>query len=196
MSLAACGQSSEKDEKKEETPKSSQSEPAKEGDTSTAPAASTSGRERVTMEVKGGKVVVELRSDLAPKHVERIKQLSKEGFYNGLKFHRVIDGFMAQTGDPTGTGMSGSKYPDLPAEFSSEPYKRGTVGAARTSNPNSANSQFFICFTDNGCSALTGKYTVWGTVIEGMEYIDMVKRGEGGSGMVTEPDIITKLSVE
>jgi peptidylprolyl isomerase len=197
LSLTACGQSSEEEEKKEETPKSSQTEPAKDEKSSTAqPAAPASGKERVIMEVKGGKVVIELRPDLAPRHVERIKQLSREGFYNGLKFHRVIDGFMAQTGDPTGTGMSGSKYPDLPSEFSPEPYKRGTVGAARTSNPNSANSQFFICFTDNGCSSLTGKYTVWGQVVEGMEYIDKVKRGEGGSGMVTEPDIITKMSLE
>jgi peptidylprolyl isomerase len=198
LSVTGCGQSSEEEEKKDETPKASQTEPAKdEKPSSTAqPAAPASGKERVVMEVKGGKVVIELRPDLAPRHVERIKQLSREGFYNGLKFHRVIDGFMAQTGDPTGTGMSGSKYPDLPSEFSPEPYKRGTVGAARTSNPNSANSQFFICFTDNGCSSLTGKYTVWGQVVEGMEYIDKVKRGEGASGMVTDPDIITKMSLE
>ena len=100
----------------------------------------------LVIETKNGKVLIKLRPDLAPKHVERVKTLAKEGFYDGLKFHRVIGGFMAQTGDPSGTGSGGSNYPDLPAEFSQEPYKRGTVGAARTADPNSANSQFFICF--------------------------------------------------
>ncbi|HXF53092.1 MAG TPA: peptidylprolyl isomerase, partial [Hyphomicrobiaceae bacterium] len=124
------------------------------------------------LELKTGKVTIELRPDLAPKHVARIKQLAKEGFYNGLKFHRVIDGFMAQTGDPTGTGAGGSKYGPLPAEFTPTPYVRGTVGAARTPDPNSANSQFFICFDD--ARFLDRQYTVWGKVTEGMENIDKI----------------------
>jgi peptidylprolyl isomerase len=131
----------------------------------------------LVIELKTGKVLVKLRPDLAPKHVERAKVLAKQGFYNGIKFHRVIDGFMAQTGDPKGDGTGGSSLPDLPAEFSSYVYKRGTVGAARTSDPNSANSQFFICFGD-GCRGLTGQYTVWGEVIEGMEHVDKIARGE------------------
>jgi peptidylprolyl isomerase len=106
-----------------------------------------------------------------------------------------MDGFMAQTGDPTGTGTGGSKLPDLPAEFSREVYKRGTVGAARTANPNSANSQFFICFDDNGCRGLTGQYTVWGQVTEGMEHVDKIKRGAPGSGQVTDPDVMQKVYV-
>jgi peptidylprolyl isomerase len=130
----------------------------------------------LVIELKTGKVLVKLRPDLAPKHVERAKGLAKQGFYNGLKFHRVIDGFMAQTGDPQGTGMGGSSLPDLPAEFTREPYKRGSVGAARTQAPNSANSQFFICY--DGCRPLTGQYTLWGEVIEGMEHIDKITRGE------------------
>jgi peptidylprolyl isomerase len=152
--------------------------------------------DKLVIELKTGKVVIQLRPDLAPKHVERVKTLASKGFYNGLKWHRVIDGFMAQTGDPTGTGMGGSKLPDLPAEFSKEPYKRGTVGAARTQDPNSANSQFFICFTDTGCAGLTGQYTVWGQVISGMENVDKIKRGEPGSGMVTDPDTMLKVYVE
>ncbi len=132
----------------------------------------------LVIELKTGKVLIKLRPDLAPKHVERVKRLAKEGFYDGIKFHRVIKGFMAQTGDPTGTGTGGSNYPDLPAEFSQEPFKRGTVGAARTLDPNSANSQFFICFDDTGCSSLTGQYTVFGQVIKGMEYVDQIAPGE------------------
>jgi peptidylprolyl isomerase len=142
------------------------------------------------LELKTGKVTIQLRPDLAPKHVERAKLLAKEGFYNGLKFHRVIAGFMAQTGDPTGTGSGGSKYPDLPAEFSNTPFERGTIGAARTSDPNSANSQFFICFTHT--PHLNGQYTVWGKVVDGMQHVDQLKKGEAGSGRVTEPDTIAK----
>jgi peptidylprolyl isomerase len=161
------------------------------------PAATPAGDgNTLIMEVRGGKVTIVLRPDLAPKHVARVKQLTQEGFYNGLKFHRVIEGFMAQTGDPTGTGAGGSKYEDLPAEFSATPYKRGTIGAARTNNPNSANSQFFICFTDTGCKMLTGSYTVWGQVTAGMEHIDKVKRGVPGSGTVAGPDVIEKMYLQ
>ena len=130
----------------------------------------------VDMQLKDGRVVIRLRPDLAPKHVERIKALTKRGFYNGLVFHRVIEGFMAQTGDPTGTGMGGSDLPNLPAEFSSAPFKRGTLGMARASSPNSANSQFFICF--GPASFLDGQYTVFGEVVSGMEFVDKIKRGE------------------
>jgi peptidylprolyl isomerase len=131
----------------------------------------------LVIETSKGNVLIKLRPDLAPKHVAQVKQLAKQGFYNGIIFHRVIPGFMAQTGDPTGTGTGGSKLPNLPAEFSREPYKRGSVGAARTSDPNSANSQFFICFGD-GCRQLTGQYTLWGEVIQGMENVDKIARGE------------------
>ena len=143
----------------------------------------------LVIELKGGPVQIQLRPDLAPKHVERVKQLTKEGFYNGLKFHRVIDGFMAQTGDPKGTGAGGSTYPDLKAEFTRTLFKRGTVGAARTSNPDTANSQFFICFNDQGCLGLTGQYTVWGQVISGMESVDKITRGEPPR----QPDVMQKV---
>jgi peptidylprolyl isomerase len=131
----------------------------------------------LVLELKGGKVLIRLRPDIAPKHVARVKQLAKEGFYTNLTWHRVISGFMAQSGDPDGTGRGGSKYGNVPAEFSPEVYKRGTVGAARTSNPDSANSQFFICF-GSGCESLTGKYTIWGNVIEGMDAVDKITPGE------------------
>ncbi|GAA4827867.1 peptidylprolyl isomerase [Sphingosinicella ginsenosidimutans] len=124
----------------------------------------------------GGDVVIRLRPDLAPGHVARIKELAQEGFYDGVTFHRVIDGFMAQGGDPTGTGAGGSDKPDLKAEFSREPHARGTASMARTSDPDSANSQFFICFDD--CGFLDGQYTVWGNVIEGMEHVDALPKGE------------------
>lgn len=136
-----------------------------------------------------GRVVIQLRPDLAPLHVERIKELTRAGFYDGVVFHRVIDGFMAQTGDPTGTGTGGSDLPDLPAEFSSEPFVRGTVGMARTADPDSANSQFFIMF-DEG-SFLNGQYTVWGQVIEGMEFVDRLQRGEPPR----TPDRIVRMQV-
>jgi peptidylprolyl isomerase len=124
----------------------------------------------------GGDVVIRLRPDLAPGHVDRIKSLVSEGFYDGIVFHRVIPGFMAQGGDPTGTGMGGSKQPDLKAEFSKEPHVRGTCSMARAQNPNSANSQFFICFGDAGF--LDNQYTVWGEVVEGMEHVDALPKGE------------------
>ena len=147
----------------------------------------------LVIELKSGPVQIQLRPDLAPRHVERVKQLTKEGFYNGLKFHRVMDGFMAQTGDPKGTGSGGSTMPDLKAEFTRTLFKRGTVGAARTSAPDTANSQFFICFDDKGCLGLTGQYTVWGQVISGMENVDKIKRGEPGSGTVSGPDVMQKV---
>jgi peptidylprolyl isomerase len=124
----------------------------------------------------GGDVVIKLRDDLAPGHVERISELTNEGFYDGVVFHRVIDGFMAQGGDPTGTGVGGSEKPDLPQEFSREPHVRGTCSMARSSNPNSANSQFFICFDD--ARFLDGQYTVWGEVTSGMEHVDALPKGE------------------
>ncbi|WP_294539636.1 peptidylprolyl isomerase [uncultured Rhodoblastus sp.] len=130
----------------------------------------------LNLQLKDGTVVIRLRPDLAPRHVERIKELAKAGFYDGIVFHRVIEGFMAQTGDPTGTGMGGSKLPNLPAEFSAEPFKRGTLGMARSSSPNSANSQFFICFAP--APFLNGQYTVFGEVVSGMEFVDKIKRGE------------------
>ena len=141
------------------------------------------------LETTKGRVVVKLRPDLAPKHVERIKELARENFYDGVVFHRVIDGFMAQTGDPTGTGAGGSDKPDLEAEFSAEPHKRGTVSAARTANPNSANSQFFICFEE--APWLNKQYSVFGEVIEGMDNVDQIKKGEP----VRDPDSIKTMRV-
>jgi peptidylprolyl isomerase len=141
------------------------------------------------MDLPYGRVVIKLRPDLAPKHVERVKELTRAGFYDGIVFHRVIDGFMAQSGDPTGTGAGGSDKPDLAAEFTGEPFVRGVIGAARTNDPNSANSQFFIMF-DEG-SFLNGQYTVWGEVVEGMEFVDQIKRGEPPAN----PDKIVRMQV-
>ena len=128
------------------------------------------------LELKDGPVDIELLPGVAPKHVERIVELTNEGFYNGLVFHRVIEGFMAQSGDPTGTGAGGSDKPDVVAEFNAESFTRGAVGAARTNDPNSFNSQFFICFKD--CTFLNGQYTVFGRVVSGMEAVDKITRGE------------------
>jgi len=141
------------------------------------------------IELESGTVAIEMKPDLAPKHVERIKSLANEGFYDGIVFHRVIDGFMAQTGDPTGTGTGGSMESDLPAEFSKANFGRGTIGMARTSDPNSANSQFFICFDD--CSFLNGQYTIWGQVIEGMDLVDGLAKGEPPRN----PDKMVKVTV-
>ena len=136
-----------------------------------------------------GIVTIEMRPDLAPGHVAHIKKLVREGFYDGLTFHRVIDGFMAQGGCPDGTGMGGSSYPDIKAEFNKEPHVRGICSMARSRSPDSANSQFFICFDDAGF--LDGQYTVWGKVISGMEAVDEFKRGEP----VRNPDSITKATI-
>ena len=148
----------------------------------------------IYMQLKYGRVVIELFPDIAPKTVQRIKTLSDEGFYDNTPFHRVIEGFMAQGGDPTGTGTGGSKLPDLPAEFTDKRhFLRGTCGMARTSDPNSGNSQFFIMFAPS--PHLDGQYTIWGQVVEGMQYVDEIKRGSGGSGMVTDPDRIVRMRV-
>jgi cyclophilin family peptidyl-prolyl cis-trans isomerase len=140
------------------------------------------------LESSKGRTLIALRPDLAPNHVARIKELARQGFYDGVVFHRVIEGFMAQTGDPTGTGMGGSGK-KLKAEFSREPHKRGTASMARAQSPDSADSQFFICFED--AAFLNGQYTVWGQVVEGMEAIDQIKRGEP----VPDPDKILSLKV-
>ena len=146
-------------------------------------------KEKLTLETTKGNVVIQLRPDLAPKHVERIKQLVGEGFYDGIVFHRVIDGFMAQTGCPHGTGTGGSDLPNLEAEFNSEKHVRGTCSMARSGNPNSANSQFFICF--NEAPWLDKQYSVWGQVVEGMENVDQIKRGEP----VINPDKMLSVKV-
>jgi peptidylprolyl isomerase len=146
------------------------------------------------MQLKDGTVVIQLYPDLAPNHVARIKELTRKGFYDGLVFHRVIEGFMAQTGDPTGTGAGGSNLPDLKAEFNSGKHVRGTLSMARTSNPDSANSQFFICFKPS--PFLDGQYTVFGQVISGMEYVDNIKKGDAANnGTVSNPDKIISLKV-
>ena len=143
------------------------------------------------IDLKDGRVVIELRPDLAPKHVERVKALVAKKFYDNTPFHRVIEGFMAQGGDPTGTGMGGSDLPNLPQEFTNKAkFLRGTVGAARSSDPNSANSQFYIMFAP--APHLDGQYTIWGRVIKGMEFVDKIKRGSGGNGQVQGPDRILR----
>ena len=143
----------------------------------------------LVLETTKGRVVIALRPDLAPGHVERIKTLARKGFYDGVAFHRVIEGFMAQTGCPHGTGTGGSDLPDLKAEFNSEPHVRGVCSMARAQSPNSANSQFFICFDD--ARFLDKQYTVWGKVTEGMENVDKIKRGEP----VRDPDRIVSMKV-
>jgi peptidylprolyl isomerase len=157
--------------------------------------AQQTGTPHLMLQLKDGTVDIELLPNLAPKHVERIVTLTEKGFYDGIVFHRVIDGFMAQTGDPTGTGMGGSDLPDLPAEFSSEPFVRGVIGAARTQDPNSANSQFFIMFAD--APHLNGQYTVFGKVVAGMEFVDNIKKGsQADNGAVTDPDKIISAKIE
>jgi peptidylprolyl isomerase len=151
--------------------------------------------EQLFLDLKDGRVVIELKPDLAPKHVERIKELTREGFYDGVVFHRVIPGFMAQTGDPTGTGTGRSDKPNLKAEFSKARHVRGTLSMARSASPDSANSQFFICFADSPW--LDGQYTVWGQVVSGMEHVDAIKKGgEHNNGAISgTPDKIVKMSL-
>ena len=150
----------------------------------------------LVLDLKSGPVKIKLRPDLAPNHVARVTELANKGFYDGVVFHRVIPGFMAQTGDPTGTGSGGSDLPDLKAEFSSEKHTRGTCSAARTANPDSANSQFYICFDD--APWLDKQYSVWGQVVEGMEHVDAIKKGgENNNGAISgEPDKIMKARIE
>jgi peptidylprolyl isomerase len=143
------------------------------------------------LDTKKGQVVIELLPDNAPGHVKRIKTLANDGFYDGLKFHRVIPGFMAQTGDPQGTGMGGSDLPDLKAEFNKVSFQRGVVGMARSQSHDSANSQFFIMFEP--APHLDGQYTVFGRVTKGMKYVDALKKGSGQGGTVSNPDIIVKM---
>ena len=161
--LAGCGEDEAKEQR--ETSK-----------TQEAALAVADPENAIVIELKDGNVVIELMPEKAPKHVERIKTLAREGFYDGIVFHRVIPGFMAQTGDPTGTGTSGSKLPDLPAEFNDGSFVRGTLGMARSSAPNSANSQFFITFGDT--PHLNGQYTIFGQVVEGMDHVDSIAKGE------------------
>ncbi len=147
----------------------------------------------VYLDLNTGRVVIKLRPDLAPKHVARVKLLCHDHFYDNTPFHRVIEGFMAQGGDPTGTGEGGSKYPNVPAEFSNNAhFLRGTVGAARSGDPDSANSQFFIMFAPG--ASLDGQYTIWGNVVSGMQFVDKIKRGsEADNGKVDSPDRIVKM---
>jgi cyclophilin family peptidyl-prolyl cis-trans isomerase len=159
-----------------------------------AAAQQTDPQNTVYLDTKDGRITIRLRPDLAPKHAEQIKALTKRGFYNGIVFHRVIPGFMAQTGDPTGTGTGKSDLPNLPAEFSKEPFKKGTVGMARSQDPNSANSQFFICY--EGCGSLTGQYTIVGEVVSGQDVADKIKKGDTArNGQVTNPDKIVKMQL-
>lgn len=158
----------------------------------TAMSHAASDADTLILETKTGQVKIELLPDAAPNHVERMKSLANNGFYDGLKFHRVIDGFMAQTGDPLGNGTGGSDLPDLKAEFSDVPFERGTLGMARSNSPNSANSQFFIMF--DAASHLNGQYTVFGKVTEGMDHVDQIKKGSRSqNGSVSEPDTIIKM---
>ena len=146
----------------------------------------------LVMELKDGTVIINMLPELAPNHVARIKELVRSGFYDGLLFHRVMDGFMAQTGDPRGDGTGGSGK-NLDAEFSDEPHVRGVLSMARAQDPNSADSQFFIVFEDS--SWLDGQYTVWGRVKEGIEFVDLIKRGDGQNGQVTNPDKIISMKI-
>ena len=145
------------------------------------------------IDTNNGRIVIELMPQVAPTHVQRIKELARTGFYDNVVFHRVIEGFMAQTGDPTGTGMGGSELPDLRAEFNGEPHIRGAVSMARASNPDSANSQFFIVTDDS--RFLDGQYTLFGKVIQGMDVVDQIKKGSGQNGMVKNPDAMLRVRV-
>ncbi len=158
------------------------------------PALAQGAEERLRFELKDGAVLIQLLSDVAPNHVERIKTLVGQGFYNGTPFHRVIEGFMAQGGDPTGTGTGGSPLPNLRAEFTNRyQFVRGICGMARSQDPNSANSQFFIMFAPN--TGLNNQYTIWGRVVAGMDVVDRIKRGAGPNGMVQNPDRLIRASL-
>ncbi|CAA7617385.1 putative peptidyl-prolyl cis-trans isomerase [Candidatus Terasakiella magnetica] len=160
---------------------------------SVQPALAADPENTLVMDLANGKVVIELRNDLAPKHVARIKELTRKGFYDGTPFHRVLEGFMAQGGDPTGTGTGGSGT-KLRAEFSGEPFVRGVVGMARSASPDSADSQFFIMF--GAAASLDGKYTIVGKVLEGMEFVDRIKRGDASdNGLVSKPDKLVRMQV-
>ncbi|MCX7384401.1 MAG: peptidylprolyl isomerase [Alphaproteobacteria bacterium] len=159
-----------------------------------ASAAPADAENTLYLELKDGRVVIQLFPDIAPNHVARVKQLARAKFYDGIVFHRVIEGFMAQSGDPTGTGTGGSKLGNVAAEFSrAKHFLRGTLGAARSQSPDSADSQFFIMFA--AASHLDGQYTIWGQVTSGMDFVDKIKRGAGGSGTVTNPDKIVSMRV-
>lgn len=158
-----------------------------------ASAQTTDLENTIYLDLKQGRVIIQLLPEVAPQHVARIKQLARQGFYDGTPFHRVIEGFMAQGGDPTGTGTGGSKLPNLPPEFSQRHFVRGVCGMARSSAPDSANSQFFIMFAP--APSLDGKYTIWGMVTRGMEFVDQIKRGAPGSGTVADPDRIVHMRV-
>ena len=160
---------------------------------SQASAQNTDLENTLYIDLKYGRVEIQLLPEIAPKHVDRIKTLARQKFYDNIVFHRVIAGFMAQTGDPQGTGMGGSDLPDLEAEFSSEPHVRGAVSMARAQNPNSANSQFFIVTDDS--RFLDNQYTVWGKVTKGMEFVDQIKKGDGPNGSVSNPDFMVSVRV-
>lgn len=160
----------------------------------TANAAPKDPENTLLLQLKDGTVTIELRPDVAPNHVARIKELARKGFYDGIVFHRVIEGFMAQTGDPTGTGMGGSDLPNLKAEFNSIKHVTGTLSMARSQSPDSANSQFFICFKPSGF--LDGQYTAFGQVTSGMEFVNNIKKGAAArNGEVSKPDKIISLKV-
>lgn len=203
LSLAACSPTADKKATQNETvtKPAAKTVPAAKPETKTvaktepkpaARSAAKGGADTLLMDLKSGQVKIKLRPDLAPSHVKRITKLANSGFYDGLKFHRVIDGFMAQTGDPRGNGTGGSEEPNLKAEFSKAPFVRGVLGMARSSSPDSANSQFFIMFAEG--SFLNGQYTVFGKVTDGMNYVDAIKKGaREQNGSVTNPDTIVKM---
>lgn len=199
LTLAGCNSSqdnaTEQSSSKIEETAPTKEQPTQEKAKQPEPAvASSVDPDLVYLDVKSGRIEIKLASDLAPNHVKQIKTLVKRGFYDGIVFHRVIEGFMAQTGDPTGTGRGGSDLPDIKAEFSNEPFKRGVLGMARSSNPNSANSQFFIMFAPG--DFLNGEYTVVGKVVKGMEHVDAIKKGNSAAnGTVTDPDKIIKMQM-
>jgi len=191
VAVAACGEettSQSSDGTAAKTTTVSESAPANQE----PPMAVSDPENALVIELEGGNVIVELAPDLAPTHVARMKELTREGFYDGIVFHRVIEGFMAQTGDPTGTGTGGSGK-NLDAEFSKASFDRGTLGMARSSSPNSADSQFFICL--EAAPHLNGQYTVLGKVVDGMEHVDAIKKGAPGSGQVSNPDKMISVKV-